>query len=319
MTTDHALHTVAAVDIGSNTFHLAIGQVAKNGKKLTIVKRHVELIRLGADVTKTGAIGEERAARGEATLQHMAKLAKDAGAEVLLGMATEGVRAASNAVEMLSRFGAALGTPVVLLSGLEEAALTFWGAASQADDPLAALAVGDLGGGSCEIVTGVAGCISWACSLPLGSGRLADSLPDIDHPTAADFERLGEQAKGVLVSVAIPPQPVQTLIAVGGTATSLLRLLPHPTANGMLHRDDIVHIMHLLQEQPLTAISQQYSVDIERVRLFTGGSVAWYEILTWLGIDSMYVSERGVREGAMLAWAQAGDGWQQFAHTATGV
>src|SRR5579875_1864314 len=90
-TANQVKRRVAAVDIGSNTVHLVI--VDSNGvSDLTVVGRQVDLARLGADVAATGEIGEQRAARVEATLRAMAERAAQLGAEARLGLATEGVR-----------------------------------------------------------------------------------------------------------------------------------------------------------------------------------------------------------------------------------
>src|SRR5271165_110895 len=105
---------VAAVDIGSNTLHLVVTALGSTVNDLTILDRQVEMLRLGADVATLGEIGPERAARAVTTLQAMAARARAHGAQVLLGMATEGVRAARNAAAMLSTFGQALGVPIVL-------------------------------------------------------------------------------------------------------------------------------------------------------------------------------------------------------------
>src|SRR5579884_2950923 len=115
--------TIAAVDIGSNTVHVIVAAVDAADSRLTIVDRRVEILRLGADIAKLGVIGPERAARTEQVLREMAALAKQHQVIARLGVATEGVRAAGNAAEMLARFSAAWGAPITLIDGMEEATL----------------------------------------------------------------------------------------------------------------------------------------------------------------------------------------------------
>ena len=151
MSTDLAqTRRVAAVDIGSNTVHMVIVDI-NAVQHFTVIDRQVEMVRLGADVAAWGAIGEERAGRTENTLRSMAEHATHMGATARLGLATEGVRAASNADAMLARFSAAWGEPIALVTGMEEAALTFWGATSHVQDPALRLGAGDLGGGELRI------------------------------------------------------------------------------------------------------------------------------------------------------------------------
>lgn len=308
---------VAAVDIGSNTLHLIVADVGPEPDDLLIFDRRVELVRLGADVSAIGKIGPERATRAEATLRAMAQHATARGATLMIGIATEGVRAASNADEMLTRFGVALGAPITLVSGLEEAALTFWGATSVGERTADSRAVADLGGGSCELVVGDRSHISWAQSLPLGSGKLLDTVKPADPPTADDFTRLRAAADAALANVTPPAAPITALIAVGGTANALAHFLgmEHALTAGDLKRAIIDLGAKTAQE-----IATTRNIELDRVRLITAGVAAWQAILAFAQLDVMTVSPRGVREGAIIAWARAGNDWQAFAaHAAAGA
>lgn len=311
---------IAAVDIGSNTVHMVVMACGPTVTDLTLLARQVELVRLGADVAAHGAIGEERAALTEEALRAMAAQAQQLGATTILGLATEGVRAARNASAMLERFAAALGAPIALLSGLEEAALTFWGATSDLGPTDEPVAVGDLGGGSCELVVGRGAAIAWARSIPLGSGRLIDEIHPADPPTPEDFARLAELAHGQLATLPPPVPSPSRLLAVGGTATSLTRLTHGDDQPRQLAGADLDRAIAQLGLQPLSHTAAQARIDVERVRLLVGGVVAWRAIVTWLGLPALQVSWRGVREGAIIAWRQAGDAWQRFAaHAVTGA
>lgn len=304
---------VAAVDIGSNTVHMVVIDVDATNQ-LSVIERRVELVRLGADVTAQGMIGEERAARAEATLRAMAARAAELGASTRLGLATEGVRAAGNADAMLARFSTAWGNPIALVNGMEEAALTFWGATSSMQDPALRLGVGDLGGGSCEIVVGTIDKIVYATSLPLGSGGLVDSVRPADPPTAADIARLHALAQERAQPLPTPDPPLDALIAVGGTGTTLARILGMPAT---IAAPDLARALTLLQSAPAATLAQQTGTDVERLRLMVGGVVAWQTLLARLGSPTIRISERGVREGAIIAWTRAGEGWQAYARATT--
>jgi len=319
---------VAAVDIGSNTVHLIIADLDRHRKTLKIVERQVDLARLGADVVATGAIGAERAARVEATLRTMASLAAQHGANPRIALATEGVRAASNASAMLARFGAAWGSPIALVTGLEEAALTFWGATSVATDPLARLAVADLGGGSTEITIGDDGTIVRANSFALGSGKLMAEVNPSDPMTQDELSMLREHARTTIAAAvgAGPDEPLAQLIAVGGTANSIVPLLnsnPQITKPTMLARHEnltrgnLESALLMLCSFPRARLVEWSGMDVERVKILPAGIAAWDEILRWSGRDALTVSQRGVREGALIAYAHAGNDWQAYAHAAT--
>ncbi len=303
---------VAAVDIGSNTVHLVVVDVAADDA-FTVVSRQVDLVQLGTDVAATGEIGPERAARAEATLGKMAAHARELGAVALLAVATEGVRAARNADAVLPRFSAAWGAPIALISGLEEAVLTFWGATAGERDPQRRLGVGDLGGGSCELVLGTRDHISYATSLPLGSNGLIAQVQPSDPPTPEDFARLRAAAERALAAFPRPEPAVGALIAVGGTATALARIVGSP---GGVTAADLQRGAGLLATAPAAELASQVRTDPARVRLVVGGLAAWQAIIAHVGVEQMAVSENGVREGAIIAWARAGDDWRAYTQAA---
>ncbi len=305
------LRRVAAVDIGSNTAHLVVADLA-GARDLRIVARQVELLRLGADIAATGAIGPERAARAEATLRQMAERAASLGATARLGVATEGVRAAQNAEEMIARFSAAWGNDIALISGLEEAALTFWGATSGITDPARRLGTVDLGGGSCEIVAGTIEEIASAISLKLGSGMLVDLIHPADPPTPDDMRRLQDAAASRLAAIPAPVPPLQDVFGAGGTATALGRFM----GLDALTMPDLDRAATLLQSATAHDLAARGGEDPARVRLMTGGVAAWQALLAHLGAERMRPSDRGVREGAILAWATAGADWVAYAREA---
>ncbi len=308
---------VAAVDIGSNTVHLIVAELGATVTEFTILDRQVALMRLGADVARAGVISSTLAAQTAAVLAGMAATARGWGVTAMLGLATEGVRAAANATAILDQFSAAWGSPIALISGLEEAALTYWGgSAGSPIDPQTRVLVGDLGGGSCELVIGTGAAVQWARSLPLGSGRMIDAIQPADPPTEIERAALARFARDRLAPIAFPlPQPALS-IAVGGTATSLLAILPDARTTSTLTRADLAQASAVLGSQPSSTIAQRFGLDLGRARLLVGGAIAWEAILTWSGQERMLVSVNGVREGAIIAWRHAGADWQAFARQA---
>ncbi len=312
-TAEQAPQRVAAVDIGSNTVHMVIVDSYAE-RDLTVIERQVDLARLGVDVAATGEIGAERATRVEATLRAFAARAEALGATVRLGLATEGVRAARNAAAMIARFSAAWSAPIALLDGMEEAALTFWGATGNQRDPALRLGVGDLGGGSCEFVVGTIEKIAFATSLPLGSGRLVEQVQPADPPTAQEFAALAEAAGAVVQTLPPPDPPLDGLIAVGGTATALARFCGRSEA---LTLADLTRAQATLASAPAATLAPQTGVDAERLRILAGGVVAWQALLARVGAASLRVSASGVREGAIRAWLRApGGDWRAYARAA---
>jgi exopolyphosphatase/guanosine-5'-triphosphate,3'-diphosphate pyrophosphatase len=332
--------TLAAIDVGSNTVHLVVARLAAGGDDLRYLDDQVELVRLGADVSATGSIGTARMARAVQTVRQQTERARALGASGVLGIATEGVRSAANGAELIERVRREAGVELALVTGEQEAALTFWGATSGLDDSnsgeqgsvVERRAVVDLGGGSLELVLGEGTAVRWRVSLPLGSGALHDRYAPSDPPTEEEMEAVRAVAVGELAGLE-PPLPVGSLVACGGTATTLVILAARAllagegagqvgeepgSIAGSLDEKRMADLLDLLRGKPAEAISQRFGVDPGRARLLGAGCVVLREAMRRVGAKRLEVSRRGVREGALLAYAHTGDSWLAAAERGTG-
>jgi exopolyphosphatase / guanosine-5'-triphosphate,3'-diphosphate pyrophosphatase len=329
---------LAAIDVGSNTIHLVVALPTPNGYDLRYLADELDLTRLGEDVSMSGSIGEERQARAIAVIHQQAELARQKGAAAILGIATEGVRAATNAREFLERVRLKTGVSLALISGDQEAALTYWGAISGLPVSDERRAVVDLGGGSLEMVIGAASEILWRISLPLGSGALRNLYAPADPPVASELAAV----RAVVVEMLRPldvPLPVSSALVCGGTANTLVSLAARALhaspksgaaksseASGdeeeasqrELSRERLEALIRLLQRSSSSEISTRYGVDVARVRLLGVGATVLLGALDRLGVEVLRVSRRGIREGALLAYLHTGDRWLEVAKDGVG-
>jgi exopolyphosphatase/guanosine-5'-triphosphate,3'-diphosphate pyrophosphatase len=312
---------VAAIDVGSNTVHLVVAiPHLSDGSTLEVLVDELEFVRLGAGVGATGRIAPERAERGMAALQRLRDLAKEAGAQTTLGAATEVMRLAANGPEFLARARTELGLEIAVISGEQEAALTFWGAISDrslsSEQPVA---VADLGGGSTELVLGIGHRLDWRRSLPLGSGALHDRFIRSDPPALAGLEALRRETDAVLDTLSLPAPVLDgpLLIVCGGTATTLLwfarQALGVPTARANLSRAEIDRAIALLAAHPAQEIAEHYAVESQRARILGVGAVVLAALMDRLNVAVMQISQRGIREGMILSYALYGEGWLEAA------
>jgi exopolyphosphatase/pppGpp-phosphohydrolase len=317
---------IAAVDVGSNTIHLVVARVGADKHSLDILCDELDLTRLGADISASGRIGQERATRAIAVLREQVERARGLGAQTVLGVATEGVRAAANREEFLARVRDEADITLQVVSGEQEAALTYWGATSTLPRSKERRAVLDLGGGSLEVVVGEGTHVVWRTSVPIGSGTLHDRYTPSDPPTVAELDQAEAAAMEVLRSLD-PPLPVENVTACGGTATTLVRLasrtLDSPAASlsgsssTLLSAEQLEALLEILQSHPAAEIAR-YGIQEARARLLGAGGVALLSALRRLDKAALRVSERGIREGAILAYAHAGDGWLEEAASGQG-
>lgn len=342
MTSSQAL---AAIDVGSNTIHLTVARPTADGYDLDYLADELELVRLGADVSASGELGSERMQRASSAIQRQAAVARQHGATVVLGMATEGVRRARNGVEFIERIRAEAGVALELVSGDQEAALTYWGATSGLDGTSdggtagAKRAALDLGGGSMEIVAGEGSRVDWRVSLPLGSGVVHDRFAPSDPPSAEELARAHDAVREALEALD-PPLPVAQVIVCGGTATTLAYLgakaFPPtdpaelaPSGNGTVNggngallcaltHQQLAHMLDLLRAMTAAQVTETYRIEEARARLLGAGGVVLMATMERLGVESLRVRKRGIREGALLAYTHAGMRWLELAASGEG-
>ena len=328
---------LAAVDVGSNTIHLVVARPTADGRDLVTLADELDMTRLGADISAHGALSPERMARAITVLKAQQERADSLGVYEFLLIGTEGVRAAANADEFLARIQRELGVSLQLISGEQEAALTYWGATSGLHSADERRAVLDLGGGSMEVVIGEGSRIHWRVSLPLGSGAMHDRYAPSDPPQPAELVRVRQETASQLDGRQ-PPLPVARAIAVGGTATNLAALaaralnVPEPAGLGssaapsktdtgrlgLLTRDQLEALEALLCATSAAEVTRRYGIMDARAQMLGAGEAVLSAAAERLGVDALAISRRGVREGTMLAWLHAGDHWLDAASEGAG-
>jgi exopolyphosphatase/guanosine-5'-triphosphate,3'-diphosphate pyrophosphatase len=220
------LSVIAAVDVGSNSVKMTVARLSATGA-IEILTEASDAVRLGAGSAVTGLLAEDRIAAAIATLHRFAATAGSFGAESLVGVATEAVRRAANGTAFLDRVRRETGWDVRLLSGDDEAALTFRGLASVMDMP-GNVVVADIGGASTEVIRASARTITSAVSLRLGSGSLTDAFITADPPTVAELDSCRASAHQTLAQVDFSGTAAESLVITGGTGVYLAMLVTDP-------------------------------------------------------------------------------------------
>jgi len=345
---DAAPAPVAAIDVGSNTVHITVARpIAPSARprgasaapvEIEVIADQSDLVRLGHDVAAAGRLGPERAERALAALRRYAALSHMLAAGAVLGIATEGVRAAGNCDDFVARARAEAGIPLTVIAGEQEATLSYWGATSDGAEGAAergARAVVDLGGGSLELVIGEGTAVRWRVSLPLGAGAVRDRHGLGDPPSLAELDR-AYVAVGATLAPHAPPLPVREVAVCGGTAGALAvlgtRMLGESTERVAARDGHLVQVVgpriltryHLetvlaaLRKQPAAAVAARYQIRPARARILAAGAVVLLAALERLGASRLRVSRRGLREGAILAYLREGEGWLDAAARGAG-
>lgn len=217
------MKTVAAIDCGTNSIRLLIAQRADDGPSLQDITRKMEVVRLGQGVDRTGELDPVALQRTLAATDRYAHLCRENDVEALRFVATSATRDARNRQEFLDGVRERLGVEVEVISGAEEAELSYAGAVSilTARDPAPRLVV-DIGGGSTELVLGD-GQVEAAISLDIGSVRLTERHFHSDPPTAEQLAAATAEIRTALdeAEQVVPLQRVGTVVGVAGSVTTM--------------------------------------------------------------------------------------------------
>ncbi len=218
-----AIRRVAAIDCGTNSLRLLVADVDPVAGTLVEVERRTRIVRLGQDVDRTGRLAPEALDRALATTREYAERVAELGARRVRFVATSATRDASNRDEFVRGVLDAVGVEPEVVSGDEEARLSFHGATRRVAGSFPApYVVVDIGGGSTEIVLGD-GELRAAMSLDVGCVRLTERHLRSDPPTAAERVAARADVRVALDRAAarVPLGEAATLVGVAGSITSI--------------------------------------------------------------------------------------------------
>jgi exopolyphosphatase / guanosine-5'-triphosphate,3'-diphosphate pyrophosphatase len=282
----------ACIDIGSNTTRLLVAEAREGALRELLSQR--AFTRIGKSLGRDRVIPADKIAETAGVVASQARMAREAGATRIDAVATAAIRKASNRDELAAAIEREAGAVLRVLSEEDEARLSFVGATrSLAIPPGGTVAVVDVGGGSTEVAVGtVGGGVTWWASLPIGSGLLSDGYLRSDPPGADELEHARLHAEGAFEGLE-PPESSQA-IAVGGSATSLRRLV-----GAELRHDALERSIRILASTPCAEVAQRFDLDPERVRLLPGGILIFDALSQRLG-RSLQIAAGGLREGVIL-------------------
>lgn len=294
---------VAAVDVGSNTIHALVADV--EGGRVEDLGHFVEMPSLGAEVSRTGRIGVAKGAEAIEALRSVVSQARDLGFEHLIAGATEAIRRAADRDEFLAAATVAIGHPVHLIPAKREAELSFAGVASRHAARKRWL-MGDLGGGSTELVEASARRIVEWRSLPIGSGVLASKYLS-DPPRPGEREALRKEAVELLAKA--PESEPTKLVVTGGTSSNIPKVLSALRPPMVLTTQALLRAEQKLDSAPASELEARHLLRPGRVQAMRGGIEVLLLLLDWAGLDRLHVSIEGLRQGMILAYLERGSEW----------
>jgi exopolyphosphatase / guanosine-5'-triphosphate,3'-diphosphate pyrophosphatase len=299
---------VAALDLGTNTTRLLVADVA-NGR-VDDVERRVRITRMGEAVDARRRLLPVAIARVRNCLTEYRRALEELAAERTLAVATSAVRDADNGEAFLGEVEWSYGFTTRVLTGGEEALLTFRGATLGRDLGATTLVV-DLGGGSTELIVGDNNGVRFHTSLDVGSVRLTERFLSSDPPKRGELDECAEAVRSLL-SARVPDEVrPDAAIGVAGTVTTLAALaqnLPEydpERVHGFALSATAVEVqLARLATLPLNYRQEVPALEPDRAPVIVAGAVILREVLARFGLDEIEASERDLLHGAVLEAAQ---------------
>ncbi|MBS0581453.1 MAG: exopolyphosphatase [Proteobacteria bacterium] len=291
---------LAAVDLGSNSFHMVVARYSHG--QLVIIDRLREMVRLAAGVAENGRIDKDVAARALACLERFGQRLRDMHADSVRVVGTNALRLAHRKQAFLERAREALGHPIEIIAGMEEARLIYLGVAHTMPSSAGRRLVVDIGGGSTELIIGDGLTPLELESLQMGCVALSERFFRDGKISAKRMERARLAARLEL-------EPVQaafrrrgwehsagssgTVRAIGEAIRALdpqaLTITPEGLSRAIEYSIEAGHIRELNLE-PITE---------DRRPVFPGGLAILTEVVSMLGVKELQIADGAMREGLL--------------------
>jgi exopolyphosphatase/guanosine-5'-triphosphate,3'-diphosphate pyrophosphatase len=308
---------VAAIDCGTNSIRLLVADVTTSFDgtlALRDLHREQRIVRLGQGVDASGVLAPEALERTRAALADYTVAMRRKGTERVRMVATSATRDARNRDDFFGMVRDTLGVDAEVITGDEEATLSFVGAVGDLDPDDGPFVVVDVGGGSTELVVGSLedgkAVVQAARSVDVGSVRITERCLHGDPPTAEEIAQAREVATGILDDAfdAVPVDGVRTWVGVAGTITTLSAV-----AQGLAKYDpDAVHLSRLSRDDlrgvadELLGLSREErarhgGIHPGRIDVIGGGAlivdVLAQELQDRAGVNELVVSEHDILDG----------------------
>ncbi|WP_335986144.1 Ppx/GppA phosphatase family protein [Glycomyces sp. MUSA5-2] len=301
---------VAGIDCGTNSIRLLIADIDDDGRLHDVVRR-MEVVRLGEGVDRTGRLADAAIERTRAALADYTAQIREHGAEAIRMVATSASRDAANAADFTAMVEAVLGQAPEVITGDEEARLSFTGAVATLPAHDGQRLLIDIGGGSTEFVRGTGGDVIAAISVDVGCVRMTERHLRSDPPGPAEMDAATADITGIAdraLAVADPGREATELVAVAGTATTVAAIsLALPA-----YDPDAIDGTRLTYEQVAKVTADLAAADHAarlaipvmhpgRADVIVGGALVLRTIMERSGIGEVLISEHDILDGIALS------------------
>ncbi|MTJ13481.1 Ppx/GppA family phosphatase [Anabaena sp. UHCC 0187] len=307
---------IAAIDIGTNSLHMVVVKIEATLPSFSIIAREKETVRLGDRNLTTGELKPEVMSKAIACLGRFKTLADSLGVNSIVAVATSAVRESPNGKDFLHQVETEVGLSVDLISGPEEARRIYLGVLSGMEFNNKPHIIIDIGGGSTELILGDSEEPRSLTSTKVGAVRLTGELVNSDPISETEFKYLQAYARGMLersveevqgkLKIGDSPQLIGTSGTIETIATiharEKLGLVPSTLNGYQFSLQDLRTWVNRLRKMTNVERATVPGMPEKRSEVILSGAVILQEAMTLLGVQSVTVCERSLREGVIVDW-----------------
>ncbi|HEV2110628.1 MAG TPA: Ppx/GppA phosphatase family protein, partial [Gammaproteobacteria bacterium] len=296
-----ASHVLAAVDLGSNSFHLLVARVT--GRRILVLDSMREMLRFGSGLDARGRISQRAEARALACLKRFGDRLSGYNPEYVRAVGTNTLRRARDTRPFLAEGGRMLGHPVEVISGIEEARLIYRGVCAYMPPTRERRLVVDIGGGSTELIVGQGNEPSHMESLAVGSVAVTDQYFLRGGATLKNYQAALLSARRRLepVEASLRRSGWSRVLGSSGTIRAVGNVLDElGWSRGHIRREALLRLAdHLVQSRHVRRFELP-GLKAERAPVFAGGVAVLQAVFEALDLQRMEVAPGALREGVLL-------------------
>jgi exopolyphosphatase/guanosine-5'-triphosphate,3'-diphosphate pyrophosphatase len=292
------------LDVGSNSVILFIAEADESGNFRT-VEDQTDMPRLGEGVNKTGIISPSAMERTLEVLSNFASLAKDSGVGDIAAVGTSTLRQAKNAAQFLEKVKNRCGLEIRVISGEEEARLSYIAVKKGLNLQSENLVVIDIGGASTEFIYGKGDRVENSFSINIGTIRLTETYLISDPVTQSEYGKMMEYVRGVFQDLPMP-EKTPTLVGMGGTMTNLGAIKhrldvydPTVIQGSKLELGEIESQIKAFCEKTIEERKQIKGLQPKRADVILASAGILLSIMIKLNVKEVIISDQGIRHGLM--------------------
>ena len=302
---------IASLDLGTNSLILVVAEW--DGTTFTPLFEDVQVVRLGQDLTKRGSLHPKAKRRCLKELRNFSEKIDQFKVKNVLAAGTAALRNAGDGAKFAQEIEDQFGFRFKIISGNEEASLTFKAIQREFSDLAQQFIMIDIGGGSSELVVGDGNRILSKTSLEVGTVSFTERFIQHDPPTIEELHAASSSITELMDPFSVTPTS-SIVVGVAGTVTTLKAVDvemdeydPSAVHRSQLKKDNVVRLGNLFRSMPTKERRKLKGLPPKRADIIPMGATILETFMAELNLESIYVSDRGLRWGLLYDWIEKND------------